>query len=140
MANVTYTQLQLPTQLKPAQASVEDFDANIQFVSASQLYDDQMMRTVDKALLVVMLYAKAPDKVGSDVSFYNKNGNKSSKTYDRMLVGLDVNGAPGRNLLIFLLGNGQNANMFSKCLTLRDSGVDIGKQLLDASLHHHFHH
>ena len=75
------------------------------------------------ALLVLMpLYCKLPSKKDEHGARYYNRGREVRSLYDKMLVCLDVNGLPGQNIVVFLLGKGRNENFFSGCLVERDNG------------------
>ena len=91
---------------------------NINMLSEGGPYFDK-----SAALLVLMpLYCKLPSKKDEHGARYYNRGREVRSLYDKMLVCLDVNGLPGQNIVVFLLGKGRNENFFSGCLVERDNG------------------
>ena len=111
-----------PTQLEFRRESIEPYDDEYRFVNANTLMSDPWPSTNKTVMVVVTLYIKACASSDVPMSYYTRSDRNNKATYDKMLVGMDVNAVSGQNIVVFLLGKGQNERFFQGCLRMRDTG------------------
>ena len=112
-----------PDQLQVIQVGHGGYIATDTFIDCSRLSDENDEYDNTSSLsLFIPLYVKTQKK---DDSRAFSRGSKPN--YDKMMFCMDVNGHPGDNVVVFILGNGRNDCFFDSCLKSRDNG-DVGKQ------------
>ncbi len=116
-----------PTQLRVLKSGHTGYLATDKIVNISELSDDNIDLDTTESLLVLMpLYCKRNMKKDDHgYKFYNR-GKEVRSSFDRIVVCMDVMGIPGQNIVVFLIGEGRNENLFNGCLKERDTG-DAGK-------------
>ena len=111
-----------PVQLTSLLPHDGPFDESLKFITINTLLNEADVQTFNKAVCIVLLYPKAANKLDGEVSFYNRTSS-GKKSYEKMIVGMDINADEGDNIVVFLWGKGQNEMMFHRCGHLRDNGV-----------------
>jgi hypothetical protein len=87
---------------------------------------------VNRVILFKVLYYVLA-KQDSKVEYMTCSGKTSHATFERMLFAKDLNARKGMNVDVFLLGKKQNAEIFTSCLSQRDTSA-FGKKFIHASL------
>lgn len=112
------------TQLKMLKAGRSPFPSSAKIVNINELsdeYDD--LDTSDSLLVLMPLYCKRNlKKDDHGYRFYNR-GKEVRSSFDRLLVCMDINAIPGQNIVVFLIGEGKNMNLWDCCVKERDTGV-----------------
>ena len=125
---MVHTYLTSPTQLKFRDVNEPPYGNETSFVNINSLTAKEWASTSDTVMVCVVLYIKAASK-DSKLSFYSRTDRQVNTSYDKMIVAMDVNAPAGQNIVIFLLGGGQNECFFRNCIRMRDTGV-LGKNTL----------
>lgn len=113
--------LAFPSQARPSIDTVDLFEESARFITGPELLSDPDVDTFGKVLCLVTLYAKPAANYAGEASYYNRR-DSGKKTYEKMIVTMDINADEGNNLIIFHYGKGQNEVMFDKSLAQRDNG------------------
>ncbi len=87
---------------------------------------------VNRVILFKVLYYVLA-KQDSKVEYTTRSGKTSHVTFKRMLFAMDLNARKGMNVGVLLLGEKQNAEIFTSCLNQRDTSA-FGKNYIHASL------
>lgn len=98
-----------------------------EFVTVRDLAKSRKLAKFDpekqKLLVLSSLYIKKAAVKDKNASYYNRGGHVGgSLNYEKMMVCVDVMGPAGMNVVVLLLGKGQNPCFFRKHLTARDDG------------------
>ena len=112
--------LSSPAELRTLSSNHHGYTNLDYFVTVDELvdeYDD--VDTTRGILLLVPLYARVSTK--SDDKYYSKMGKKDAH-YDKLIFCFDPLAPSGDNILVLLVGNGHNEEIWSSCLRERDNG------------------
>lgn len=115
-----------PSQLRFRNQNVEEYPLDYSILNINDLMTDAWVNSSDKIMVVITLYIKAASALDTQMTFYSRSERNAKMTYDKMIVGYDLFGSPGQNIVVFMLGKGQNENFFRDCIRLRDTG-ELGK-------------
>ena len=119
---MVHTYLTSPSQLKFRDVNEPPYGNEASFVNINSLTAKEWAPTSDTVMVCVVLYIKAASK-DSKLSFYSRTDRQVNTSYDKMIVAMDVNAPAGQNIVIFLLGGGQNECFFRNCTRMSDTGV-----------------
>jgi hypothetical protein len=112
------------------------YDSTDVFVTLEDLSNDvyDHHHHEDGVLLLETLYVKRATKDSSETTSYSRGG-ATKLNYDKMVVCMDVLGGEGSNIVVFLLGQGRNAEFFSRMVDKRDDG-SFGEWLLSEACYY----
>ena len=109
-----------PSQLRVLSTTHNGYSNQDYFVTVDELVEDYGdVDTTRGLLLLVPLYARVATK--TDDSYYSKLGKKDAH-YDKLIFCFDPLAPSGDNILVLLVGNGHNEEIWSSCLRERDNG------------------
>ena len=109
-----------PSQLTVLSSNHDGYTASDYFVSIDELAEQYSMDTTRAILLLIPLYAKLSQK-SDDTKYFNKNG-KSVANFEKLIFWADPLAPAGDNIVVLLIGNGHNEELWSGCLKQRDNG------------------
>lgn len=130
--NIPIRNLRYPSELSyVANPDDRPFDDVWKFMSLTKLCESESGNTMNKILLLRVLYMMKASRGTENVflqSKYKGQGGQNSihGSFDRMLFCMDPFSRK-TNICAFLIGHGQNMNLFSGNATMRDSKSGCGK-------------
>lgn len=118
--------LHQPSELRFVNDNSEPYDDTYSFISLEDLGSNISGNTMDKILLLRLLYyLKAPrgsENITLTTKYKGQGGNQNNHTgkYERMIFCMDPFNT-NNNICAFLIGQGENADLFERNAASRDS-------------------
>ena len=117
--------LSRPNQLIFRQANIDVYDANDKFVTINTLVASKFVDTSNKVMVLIPLYIKNAN-TNDEVTYYSRSDRNSKATFDKLLFCMDALAEEGQNIVVYMLGKGNNENFHRDCIRWRDSG-EVGE-------------
>jgi len=125
-ASINVQILHQPKELRFVNDNSEPYDETYSFIGLEHLAGNISGNTMDKILLLRLLYyLKAPrgsENITLTTKYKGQGGNQNNHTgkYERMIFCMDPFNK-NNNICAFLIGQGENADLFEKNAASRDS-------------------